>query len=577
MLQVATIEKLTKPTDNVISVPGSKSYSLRAILISLLADEKFEITNLLDSDDVSAMKSCTAALHEGESKLFAAESGLTARFISAASCIFPGIQTIDGAEGLKKRPIKDLVDALVSLGAEIEYLQADGFLPIKITSSKLSGNKVNLSGKISSQYLSALLLIAPSLENGLEINIKDEQISKPYIDMTLGIMAHFGVSVKNKDYKQYFINPQKYRAREYSVEGDYSSAGYFFTIAALNKSKITVENLNPKSKQADINFLPILAKMGAVIARNENSITVTGSNLKPIEIDMSDCPDQAMSLAVLAAFTQGETTIKGVRSLRIKETERVQALQNELAKMGIKTDSTHDSLKIYGNNPKATRIDSYGDHRIAMSFAVAATKMNNLEIFNPSVVNKTFPNFWRELSKITNLKISDVTHKKIAIIGMRGTGKSTVGKIVAKKLGYDFVDVDDFIETKNKLNIKKTVQINGWEYFRDLETEAIKYLTSKEKTVISTGGGAILRPQNVHELRNNSLVFMLKANPTALAKRISRYNKLPALTKYSSVEQELKQVWADRKEKYFSSCDFIIDSEKASPKSVANQIIAKIS
>lgn len=575
-MQIAKIGKINKPLKALVDVPGSKSYSLRALLISYMAESDFEINGLLASEDVSAMKQCIKGLKNKNVSLNAKDSGLTARFIIALSCITSGTQVISGSKGLSKRPVKDLVSALTSLGAEIKYLQKEGHLPVRISSSNFSSDTVNLSGEISSQYLSALLLVAPCLNNGLTINIVDDLISKPYVDMTIDIMQHFGVSVKNYKYKKFEISPQKYQAKNYTVEGDYSSAGYFFALAALNKSEITVKNLNVKSKQADYNLLNILEKMGAKVIKNDNSITVTGKELKPVNINMENCPDQAMTIAALAAFCEGESKISGIKSLRVKETERIKALENELSKMQIQTSSTDDSLTIHGGKPQPANIDTYKDHRIAMSFSIAATKLDNIKIINPSTVNKTFPGFWNELNKITTVSQEQFEFKNLVIIGMRGTGKSTVGKILAKKLNFDFVDVDDFIETKNQINIKETVKINGWEYFRDLESEAIKYLSSKQNLIISTGGGAILRPANVFELRKNSITFMLKANPEALAKRISRYGKLPSLTDFNSVEEELKHVWNERKKSYYSSCDFIIDSEIASPKSVANQIIAKI-
>jgi len=283
-----------------------------------------------------------------------------------------------------------------------------------------------------------------------------------------------------------------------------------------------------------------------------------------------------MTLAAILAFKNAKSTISGVKSLRIKETERVIAVENELAKMGIKTESTDDSLTIYGGQPRSAKIDSYGDHRIAMSFAVAASKLNALSIFNPEVVKKTFPGFWDELRILTDVKISQVNYSKIVLTGLRGTGKSTVGKLVANQLNMDFVDVDNFIETKHRINIKQAVQKNGWDYFRKFEADAIKELVEKPNIVISTGAGAVMFDKNVENLKKDSLVFMLKADPNILAKRISRYNKLPALTNNKSVLAELEEVWMQRKNRYYSVSDFIIETDESNPKTVAEQIIAKL-
>ncbi|MBW3569370.1 3-phosphoshikimate 1-carboxyvinyltransferase [Candidatus Parcubacteria bacterium] len=575
-MNVARITPLSLPVDQTVEIPGSKSYSLRALFIAFLCENDIKLSNLLKSDDVAAMQNCLDTIKSKRLDLNAKESGLTARFITALACITPGTQTISGKSSLQKRPIRDLVDALRSLGAEIDYMDKDGFLPLTVRSFDLPNDQVKIPGNVSSQYLSSLLMIAPILKNGLTIEVIGDQISKPYIGMTIGIMNDFGVKVENRNYKKYIIKPQKYIAREYFVESDYSSAGYFFAVAALANSRITVSNLNPESKQADINLLPILEDMGADVQKNKNSVTVIGRGLKPTLVNMENCPDQAMTIAVLAAFAKGKSHISGIGSLRIKETERIKALENELAKMGIKTESTEDSLTIYGGEPKPANIDTYGDHRIAMSFAVAATKLNNLGIFNPESVNKTYPGFWEELRKITPDDIAKQSYKNIVLIGMRGTGKSSVGRMLAKKLGMRFVDVDQFIESENAVNIKQAVKKKGWEYFRGLENQAIKMLTKRSNTVISTGAGAILSESNVRLLRSNNLVFMLKAEPKILSKRITKYDKLPALTKHKSVHDELDEVWQERKNKYYSSCDFIIETENLSLESVVSEIIDKI-
>jgi len=560
-MNLAEITPINSQITASVAVPGSKSYSLRALMIAALCENKFVINNLLSSSDISAMQDCLGNINVAKGNLYVDESGVTARFIAALACITPGEQIIKGASSLEKRPIRQLVDGLRQLGANIEYINKDGFLPLKISSSSLDGQQINIKGDVSSQYLSALLLIAPRLPSGLKINIIGEQISKPYIDMTIDIMSHFGVSVENNGYKTYYVKPQTYIARDYRIEADYSSASYFYAINALTGSSIKVDNLNPKSKQGDKIFCDLVSK---------------GLDDIPSRIDASDFPDQAMTLAATLAFKNAKSTISGVKSLRIKETERIKALENELSKMGIKTEATEDSLTIYGGQPKSANIDSYGDHRIAMSFAVAATRLNMLSIFNPEVVNKTFPEFWDELRKLTDVKISQFKYSKIVLTGLRGTGKSTVGKLVAKHLNMDFVDVDNFIEIKHRINIKQAVQKNGWEYFRKLEANAIAEISKKSNLVISTGAGAVMFNQNVANLKSDSLVFMLKADPSILARRIYRYNKLPALTKHKSVLAELKEIWKQRKTRYYSVSDFIVETDESSPKTVAEQIIAKI-
>ncbi len=417
------------PAENIsgiVDIPGSKSYTNRALIIGSIARGTVKIKNPLYSDDTKAMIECLKTLgieiesndneiiingsvsdiKDKQYKLNANLSGTTIRFILALSCVVPGTKTITGEESLLRRPIGELSGALKDLGAKIEYLDKPGYPPLLVKSSKFTLTKTRLHGDISSQFFSALLMIAP-LTEGLEIDVMGKSISTPYIDMTLGLMEYFGVKVENENYKQYFVKPnQKYTAKDYTVEGDYSSAGYFLGIAALSKSKIVLKNLTKDSLQADRNFLEILEKIGSKIEFSDNTLEITGAGVKPLNIDMENCPDQAQTLAVMLAFAKGKSVITGIRSLRIKETERVLALQNELSKMGIKTESTIDSLTIYGGDPKLANINTYNDHRMAMSFAVAGSVLSGMEINNPEVVTKTFPDFWQKIESI-GIKTND--------------------------------------------------------------------------------------------------------------------------------------------------------------------------
>ncbi len=412
---------ISEPVTRTVGLPGSKSYTNRALIMAALTKGSVTLINPLESDDTEAMINCLQVLGIKITKnnnRFIIEndisdikdinyelnvnlSGTTIRFILALACIVPGVKRIFGGGGLNKRPIGDLVNALRQLGASIEYENKEEYPPLIVKSEQLSSHLVKLNGTISSQFLSAILMISP-LIGGLTIEIDGDQISKSYIDITLSMMKEWNVHVENKNYKRYIISPnQKYKMNEYIVEGDYSAAGYYGAIAALTYSTITLKNLKADSVQGDKEFFKILEKMGNKITYSSNGITIEGKAVLPVIINMEQCPDQAQTLAVLSSFAKGTNTLTGVRSLRVKETERVKALQNELSKMDIKTESPdEDTLIIYGGNPKAAEIDTYGDHRMAMSFAVAGTKLNGMKINNPKVVNKTFPDFWNELKKI---------------------------------------------------------------------------------------------------------------------------------------------------------------------------------
>lgn len=418
-MKTVILTPLSSPVIKTIAIPGSKSYTNRALLLAALAREVVVIQNPLLSDDTNAMIDCLKTLgitcevtpdqitvigniftiQDKEYVLNANLSGTTIRFLTALACIIPGKKTIRGEEGLNNRPIGDLVNALRELGADITYLEKEGYPPLHIASQTLQQKSVILHGNISSQYLSALLMIAPLIGN-ITIHIDGEQISKPYIAMTLRVMQDFGVTVTNTDYTSYTSSTQQYTKNTYIVEGDYSSAGYFLAIAALTHATITLDNLNPNSVQADKAFVSILEEMGNDIVYKDTAITITGKHIKPVTVDMNACPDQAQTLAVLAAFAKGKTVITGIASLRVKETERIRAIEIELLKMGIRTESTPSSLTIYGGNPKPAAIKTYGDHRMAMAFAVAGAKLSGMQIENSEVVTKTFPMFWNTLESI---------------------------------------------------------------------------------------------------------------------------------------------------------------------------------
>lgn len=418
-----TLSALSRPITRPIDIPGSKSYTNRALIMAALTPNPVIIKNPLFSDDTEAMINCLQTLgiktekkadtiivsghisdvEDGKYELDANLSGTTIRFILALSILTPGTKIIHGQDRLNERPIHELVHGLRQIGAKIEYINKEGYPPLKVipSPSPLRQNIIKMNGDISSQYFTALMMIAPAIGE-VTIDVIGNQISKPYIDMTIDMMKQWHVTVMNKNYHRYTIwNNQQYDMERYLVEGDYSAAGYFFAIAALTGSEITLKNLNPTSKQGDKEFMHILERMGNKIHYGKNEITMKGIRIQPITVDMEACPDQAQTLAVLAAFAQGITKMTGVRSLRIKETERVKAVQNELAKMNIKTESPdQDTLIIHGGNPQPASIDTYHDHRMAMSFAVAGAKLNGMKINDPDVVNKTFPEFWHKINML---------------------------------------------------------------------------------------------------------------------------------------------------------------------------------
>lgn len=409
------------PISAQVQIPGSKSETNRALILAALTQGAVSLRHPLVSEDTWAMAHCLQTLgveiqmdpeewivkgdlfsiEEKNYSLFAYDSGTTARFLLALLCIVPGTKILQGNPRLNERPIHDLVLALRQLGAGITYIEKEGALPVRIETSSLSGTDVFVKGDMSSQFCSALLMISPLLAKGLKIHVVGELISKPYVEMTIGCMQNWGVRVLRQEETYWIPAGQTYQKQQTLIEGDYSSAAYFFAIAALTQSRIGVSPLNPISKQADRQFLQILQKMGHRVTIEEERVYVEGKTLTALDVDMLDCPDQVMTMAVLAAFAKGVSHISGIRSLRVKETDRVAALRTELKKMGIETEDTSDTLTIHGGFPQGAAIDTYNDHRIAMAFAVAGMSLPHMTIRRPEVVNKTFPRFWETLARLT--------------------------------------------------------------------------------------------------------------------------------------------------------------------------------
>jgi len=419
-----SLSPLQKPITAEITLPGSLSYTIRALTIAAMTEGAVKIINPVKSDDSYAMigvlKELGIKVSEGEN-YFIVEgkindvvdkeyildiniSGRTARSVLALLTIVPGTKILTCKEAFKKRPVGDLVDGLRQLGAKIDYLERLECLPVKISSSSLSTGTARMAGKLSSQYFSAIMMIAP-IVGEIIIEVIGEQASKPFIDVTIDTMKIFGVTVINEDYKRYIIkaNQQYKNPQEYIVEADAIAASYFWGIAAITKSKIKVLHLSPNSAQGDVKFADIVEKMGCTVKKNsqENWIEVEGPDqLQGITVDMNATPDSSVTLAVLAAFAKGTTTINGLGHIKVKETDRLEAPKNELTKMQVQVETTNDAITIQGGEPQSATIDTYGDHRIAMAFAVAGAKRDGMIINNPDVVSKSFTNFWEELEKL---------------------------------------------------------------------------------------------------------------------------------------------------------------------------------
>jgi 3-phosphoshikimate 1-carboxyvinyltransferase len=412
----------TKNISGKIKLSGSKSISNRVLLIQALTKDSFEIENLSDSDDTQTLQ---ALLQSHDSTLDAHHAGTTFRFLTAYLSMKGGTQILTGSERMKQRPIKALVDALNQLGANITYLENEGYPPLSIQSPKEDWkNEIELPADISSQYITALLLIAPVLENGLTIRLIGNIVSRPYIEMTLDIMAHFGVKTEWVDH-EIKVAPQSYQAQKYHVESDWSAASYFYSIAALSDTTdLVLEGLHQNSLQGDAEIVKIGEKFGIKTTFGDHQLTITkrAENKAPefFEYDFLKVPDIAQSISVMCAGLGTQVLYSGLQTLKIKETDRIAALQTELLKVQVylsklpakfskKTDTEYymqEGKALFGEED-VPAIDTYNDHRMAMSFAPLAL-IDCIHIHNPDVVSKSYPDFWKDLTSI-GFEISDIS------------------------------------------------------------------------------------------------------------------------------------------------------------------------
>jgi 3-phosphoshikimate 1-carboxyvinyltransferase len=323
------------------------------------------------------------------------------RLISALAALGNGVYHLAGNQRMQERPIQDLIDGLKQIGVSAKTLYSNGCPPLTVAGGKLTGGQIELNCEKSSQFLSAILLVAPYTVNGIDIFVTHGPVSRPYIDMTVEVMEKFGIGVKRDGYKRFEVNgKQKYLAGDFDVEPDASQASYFWAAAAITGAEIKVRGLTRHSKQGDMGFVELLERMGCHVSHETNGIRVKGGTLSAIDVDMSNMPDVVPTLAVVSAFSNGTTHIKNVGHLKEKESDRLGAVVSELSKMGIEARCTDSDLIVKGGRPKGAIIDTYDDHRIAMSFSIAGLRTPGVAILDEKCVDKSFPKFWEVLESL---------------------------------------------------------------------------------------------------------------------------------------------------------------------------------
>ncbi len=419
-----TIVPAEQPVNATVVLPGSKSYSNRALLIAALAEGRSEITRALFSDDTRYMAGALLALGisveadeaaqrylvDGsggripaqQATIYTGNAGTAARFLTAAVALGHGVFVVDGSERMRQRPIQPLLDGLRQLGVDARTQHHNGCPPVIIHADGIPGGAAQVRGDISSQYLSALLLAAPYMARGLTLEVAGELVSAPYIDMTLGIMADFGVEAIRQDDRRWHVpGGQRYTGRAYATEPDASAASYFFAAAAVTGGRVSVPYLGAASRQGDLGLLEVLERMGCTVIRGERALEVrgpTGGRLRAVEADFTRMGDVATTLLAIAPYADGPVTVRGVAQTHYEESDRPVAAATELRRMGIRVEDSWDRVTVYPGAPQPATIETYDDHRIAMSFAITGLRAPGITISNPACVTKTFPGYFEALA-----------------------------------------------------------------------------------------------------------------------------------------------------------------------------------
>jgi pentafunctional AROM polypeptide len=542
-----------------ITPPGSKSISNRILLLTAMAEGECRLKGLLHADDTHVMLDALQKMgarfrweDHGETlvvignggkfhppaaqkPLFLGNAGTASRFLTSSSLLIEGEPGKDnstiltGSARLKERPIRDLVEALQSNGCEVGYLEKEGYFPLKITGHGLPGGVIHLSASLSSQFVSSLLISAPYAQKDVDLQLKGEAVSQPYIDMTTSLMEQFGATVKREKGEngdRYLVPRGIYKnPANFTVEADASSASYPLAIAAITGGEVTVTNMGSRSLQGDSQFYRLLEKMGCEVSQTETTTTVKGPPegklLRAIDVDMSSLTDTFMTICALAAVAEGTTSIRNISNQRVKECNRIEAMVNEFKKLGVIARELPDGIQVEGVagqvekiHPEGVSIHCYNDHRIAMSFAVLGCKVSGILISDKDCVDKTYPEFWLDIEKRLGIQLDspsvpeleedsesprrNIGHecKVVVLVGMRGVGKSSMGSALSGYLGWDLVDTDEeFVKVKG--SIKEFTTEHGWATFRTEEEKLLRDIIIKlegggsQGTVIVTGGGIV--------------------------------------------------------------------------------------
>ncbi len=422
MTDAYEVKPVPGPVTGSARPPGSKSLTNRALAVAALAEGTSTLTGVLDSQDTRMMigglgelgiavradfEACTAEVDgcggripAASGNLFLENSGTSIRFLTALCSLGHGTFRLDGNDRMRKRPIVDLVETVGQLGAKASCELGTDSPPVVVEATGLAGGHATIAGNVSSQYLSGLLMAAPYAREAVDLEVRGELVSQPYVDMTMGVMARFGAAVDTTNHGHFVVQPQSYKAIEYDIEPDATAASYFFAVAAVTGGEVTVRGLSRYALQGDVAFVDALEQMGCRVEWPDDGIKVVGGPLRGVDVDMNAISDTAQTMAAVAVFAEGPTRIRNIAHSRVKETDRVAAMVAELRRLGQEVEEFDDGLVIYPRPVTPASVETYDDHRMAMSFALVGLRADGVTILDPGCTRKTYPRFFDDLEAL---------------------------------------------------------------------------------------------------------------------------------------------------------------------------------
>jgi 3-phosphoshikimate 1-carboxyvinyltransferase len=422
MSESLEIVPVSRPVSGRIRPPGSKSLTNRALVLAALAQGRSRLSGVLDSRDTQVMieslrrlglsvsqdlagctidiEGCGGRIPTASADLYLENSGTSIRFLTAMCALGQGRYRLDGNTRMRERPIAPLIEALVRSGVSARCELGTDCPPVVIETDGLPGGTITVAGDLSSQYLSALLMAAPGAKGDVTVEVQGELVSRPYVEMTIANMRQFGADVHEHRTNAFTISARPYRGCGYDIEPDASAASYFFGLAAVTGGEVTVEGLSKDALQGDVAFVEALEQMGCAVDSGPHSITVRGGTLRGIDIDMNAISDTAQTLACVAPFAEGPTRIRNVAHMRLKETDRVTAVVTELRRLGLQVEEHSDGMTIHPGTLHAGRVQTYDDHRMAMSFSLIGLRTPGIVIEDPGCTAKTYPEYFADLDRL---------------------------------------------------------------------------------------------------------------------------------------------------------------------------------